>query len=331
MSNIIPYEPKPVIFSPRDLINIRAMCPKDATSQEFDRFISMCQTRGVDPRLGHAYLFLFNAEDPKKRSVVTIVSESGYLAAANRCRGAGGESIFRPDDKTPRLTYDEAAKDPKTNPLGLVSAAVSVFKYLYGEWHEIPAEVFWDERAPLVEKWERNEQTGKREPTGELILDPKKRGWVVQGRTMLAKCARVAAARYAFPDQFGGLYVEEEAGAIERGKLLDLSATEVIEEDLRQEKRKALGADSGIPFDFGDGKGIVYVPFGMVHDRLEAYFIANPSPEGIRNFSIRNRVGLRELHARAPGELLDLKGKYMEPAAEKLKEQEGGETAADNN
>lgn len=317
MNQLVPYTPPQVTFRAADLRNIKALC-QDATDDEFDRFIAMCRARGLDPRLGHCHLFIFNQTKPT-RSAVTVVSEAGYLAAADRCRDENGGLIYKPDDKPPRYTYDEGLKNEETNPLGIASATVSVFKYIQKEWHEIPAEVFWDERAPINESWEWSAEQGKRLPSGKFMLDPKKKGWRTQPRTMLAKCARVAAMRYAFPDQVGGLYAEEEKGAIERGKMLELTATELIQEQTKQEQMKALGADQAIMFDFRDGKGLVYIPLGMIHDRIEAHFLANPSPHDIADFCAQNRTGLREYHAHAPGEHVDLKQRYVDQAATAIK------------
>lgn len=311
------WTPPELHFSAADLRNIRALVPAEATAAEFDRFIAMCRARGVDPRLGHVFMQIYNAKKADKRSVVTVVSESGYLAAANRCRDAKGELIYRPDNRPPRFTYDPALIDPETNPKGIVSVEVSVFKFIQGEWHEVPAEVYWDERAPLKERWEDNPDTGDKKPTGKFFLD-KKTQWPSQPRTMLAKCARVAACRYAFPDQFGGLYAQEEAAAIERGTLqvIDLTPTEVIQEAVRQEQLKAMGADKAVLFDFEDGKGLVHVPLGVIHDRIEAFFLAHPAPEQIAAWTARNRNSIKEwMGVGNKAEWIDLRGRYVDPAA----------------
>lgn len=311
------WTPPEVHFRPVDLINIRALCPPTTTQFEFDRFIAMCRARGLDPRLGHAHLFIFN-EGKQNRNCTIVVSESGYLAAADRCRDNRGELIYRPDSQAPRFTYDEKFKDPEINPLGIESCTVSCFKHLQGEWHEVPATVYWDERAPLVEKWERNPDNGKDEPSGKFRLDKKKTGWIRQPRTMLAKCARVAAVRYAFPDQFSGIYAEEETGAIERGKIIDLTPTEMIQVATQEERMKALGAHKAVPLDFG--QGIVMVPHGLVHDRLEAHFIAHPDAADIEKFIGHNRVGIHQFLAMedSKGDWLDLRERFLDPAKREL-------------
>lgn len=313
------YTPPTINFNAKALMNIRALVPKTATDEEFDRFIAMNQARGLDPRLGHSYLFIFNADKPDKRNVVTVVSEQGYLAAADRCRGPNGDHIFRPDSETPRYEYDESAKNPDVNPLGLVSAEVAVYKFMQGEWHRVPAKVFWDERAPLNEKWVYDREQGKKIPTGEYYLDKRKGEWTRQPRNMLAKCARIAAARYAFPDQLGGLYFAEEAAAIERGKIM--TASETIEATIKDEQMKALGVEEAIMFDLNDGNGLSYIPLGMIHDRLEAKF-QRSTPQEMADLVARNRVGVREFVALKKGEWVDLRRRYLDPAAEKLKAEE---------
>jgi phage recombination protein Bet len=316
------WTPPELHFSPKELQNIRALVPPEASAVEFDRFIAMCKARGLDPRLGHAFLFVFNAKKSNRSSVI-VVSEQGYLAAADRCRGHNGDMIYLPDDQPPRFVYDTALKNPATNPLGIESCEVAVRKFVQGEWHRIPALVYWDERAPIVEDGEWDQGEGKFKPNGKKRLDPKKTGWIKQPRTMIAKCGRVAACRYAFPDQFGGLYAEEERDAIERGQLevIDLSPTEIIQHSVRQEQLKAMGADKAVLFDFRDGKGLVHVPLGLIHDRIEAHFRANPEPEKIEAFVGQNRNSIKEWIGQgggAKGEWIDLRARYVDPAAAEL-------------
>lgn len=311
------WTPPELQFSTSDLKLIRATIPAGATAAEFDRFIAMCKVKGVNPLVGHVHMAIYNEKKADKRQVVTIISESGYLAAADRCRDSKGEPIYRPDDRPPRFKYNEKLISPDTNPKGIESVEVSVFKFVQGTWHEVPAEVFWDERAPLKEKWADNPDTGKAEPTGVFLLD-KKSQWGTQPRTMLAKCARVAACRYAFPDQFGGLYAEEERDAIERGSLqvIDLTPTEVIQQAVRQEQLKAMGADKAVLFDFADGKGLVHVPLGLIHDRIEAFFLAHPEAEKIAAFTSQNRNSIKEwMGVGNKAEWIDLRGRYVDPAA----------------
>ena len=325
MNNLVPFFPKPLEFSADALANINALVPKGRTREEFDRFISICKFRGLDPRAGHIMMAIYNEDKPDKRQVVTIITEQGYLAAANRCRDERGALIYKPDDKTPRFTYSEALKGAN-NPLGIESCTVSCYKFLQGEWHESPAEVFWDERVPTVEEWTWNPELGKRAPTGRTIINPKKNGWVKQPRTMLAKCARVAAVRYAFPDQFGGLYAPEEADAIEAGRIIDISATSVIEETRHAERMKAIGATESVLLSF-DPERIEPVPLGQIHDRIEAHFKQHPDAAEIRAFVKRNRAGIRQFNGMRSGDWVDLKKRYVDGAAEEMKQRELSEKA----
>jgi phage recombination protein Bet len=320
LNELVPFIPKPLEFTSDALRNIRMLVPKDATADEFDRFISVCKFKGLDPRAGHIYLTIYNADKPEKRQVVTVISEQGYLTAANRCRDLAGKLIYRADEKTPRFTYDPSIKGP-TNPLGIVSCTVSCYKLYDDGWHEAPAEVFWDERVPTTNEWVFDKAIGKKVKTDNLIIPAGKSGWIKQPRNMIAKCARVAAVRYAFPDQFGGLYSMEEADAIEAGKIIDVSATVVMEEARQAERLKAIGHGEAILLGF-DSPDIVPVPLGQVHDRMEEYFGRHPDAAQIKSFVSRNRHAIREFNALRPGEWLDLKRKFVDAAAEEMKRRE---------
>lgn len=320
------WTPPKVVFGAKDLQNIRDLYAKDSEPNEFQRFIRVCEVRGLDPRLGHAFCFIFNADDKakakgKQRQAITVISESGYLTAADRIRDGAGNHIYLADDQVPVYTYDEKLKNAKTNPLGLESATVAVKKFAQGQWHRIPAQVFWDERAPIGEEWQYDIEQGKSVKTGELALDKSKQGWIKQPRNMLAKCARVAACRYAFPDQMGGLYSEEEIHAIQRGQLqvIDLTPDEIIAQREQAEHLKAIGADKAIPLILDPAKGIEYVPLGQVHDQIEAAFRANPDAAEIERFVVANRVGIKEfMTLQGKGEWLDLRERYIDAAAEEM-------------
>jgi phage recombination protein Bet len=170
-----------VKFTPHQHSLIRNTIAKDANQTEFNLFMEMMQARGLNPLLRHAYCFIFHKDKPDKRQMVIVVSRDGQRAIAERT------GSYRPDERAPRFEFGE--KDPATNPIGLVSAEVSVYKRSHGEWFPVTEVAYWDEYAPIVPVWENGQKTDR------LQLDPKKDGWKKMPRIMLPKCAEMAALR----------------------------------------------------------------------------------------------------------------------------------------
>lgn len=164
-----------ISFTPNQIALIKQTVAKGTTDAEFDLYIEMCKARGLNPLLRHAFAQIFSANDPKKRQMVIVVSREGQRSIAERT------GCYRPDSRAPRYVQEEGMVGP-SNPAGLVSAEVSIYKHSHGEWHEVPEIVYWEEFAPLKEIWENDA------PTGRYFLDPKKDAWKRMPRVMLAKC-----------------------------------------------------------------------------------------------------------------------------------------------
>lgn len=288
-------------FNKSQLQVIRQMCAKDCTATEFDLFLEMCKARGLNPLLKHIYAMVLNkdSKDPKKpRQLTIVVSVEGQRHIANR------KGDYRPDDKVPSFEADPDLRDPVTNPAGLISATVGCYAYRHGEWHYAPHIAYWEEYAPLIEEWAEDPATGNRARTGRLILDPKKPNWRKMPRVMLPKCAEFGALRKAFPDDFGGLYGEEE---MDRAHSLDMSASQILEEAAREERQQLVGGP-GVMIDWMSGGPLQKVPIGQLHDRAVEFVrgLAG-SPEAIRAFEERNRHAMNDLWAHSKGDGLDLK------------------------
>lgn len=164
-----------VKFDPKQVALIKQTVAKDANDEEFNLFVEMCKARGLNPLTRQVYCFIFNKDNPKKpRQMTIVVSRDGQRSIAERT------GAYRPDERAPRFEYGK--KDESTNPLGLVSAEVTVYKHVHGEWFPVPEVAYWEEYAPIKEIWEN------KQPTGKFQLDPKKDGWRKMARIMLAKC-----------------------------------------------------------------------------------------------------------------------------------------------
>jgi len=293
-----------VKFEPKQVALIRNTVAKDANEDEFNLFIEMCKARGLNPLTRQVFCFIFNKDNPKRpRQMTIVVSRDGQRSIAERT------GAYRPDDRAPRFEYGE--KDPATNPLGLVSAEVTVYKHAHGEWFPVPEIAYYDEYAPIKEIWENNK------PTGKFQLDPKKDGWRKMARIMLAKCAEMAALRKAFPDDFGGLYGE---GELDRGEVLDLTPSEMAEQSSREDRMAKIGGPNMLVIDWMDGGNLASVPasefFGKAMDFVKG---CNDQPSTVSAFKDRNAASLRQFWGIKPDEALELK-KAMEDAISKAVE-----------
>lgn len=285
-------------FAPSQISLIRRTVAKDANENEFDTYLEMCKARGLNPILRHAFCFIMNKDKPAKRQMVVVVSREGQRCLAERTKA------YRPDEKAPRFEIDPALKDAATNPAGLISAEVSVYKHSHGEWFPVTEVAYYEEYAPIKEIWENDK------PTGRFALDKTKDGWRKMPRIMLAKCAEMAALRKAFPDDFAGLYAEAE---MDRGEVLDLSPSEWADEAEKKDRLAKIGGP-GLTIDWMDGNELQRVPAGKFFDAAMSFLrTCAGQPGTVRAWKERNRHALQEFWAVEKAAALALK-KEMEKA-----------------
>ena len=288
---------------------IKRTLASDCNDQEFDLFIEMARSHDLNPIRRQICAIVVNKGNPDKRQLVVVTQIDGYRAKAARCQD------YRPDENEAVFEFDEAAKDPESNPLGLVKATAHCFKQdNTNQWHRVPGVAYWEEFAPLTEKWEYNQDLGKRAPTGKYEL---KGNWAKMPRLMLAKCAEAQALRKGWPEQFGGLYIQEEMDQA-------ITASEAVEQ-VEVERRLAITASKdAVPLQFEVGQPIEYVTSGQVADRVLEHIQAAQSAEEIEQFRNLNQAGLREFWALHKSDALELK-KQMEAQQAQLAEAERSE------
>lgn len=284
-------------FRPAQIQLIQRMNP-DCNQVEFDQFMHVAAQMGLDPLRKQIYAFVFNKDKPDRRRMSIVVGIDGFRSVAKR----SGE--YRPDSRAPRFTYDPAAINEASNPLGLVSAEVSVFQYSHGAWHEVSAIAYWEEFAPIIEggKWVSGED-GRRQfrKDGTMQLDPNKDNWRKMPRVMLAKCAEAQAIRRAWPEDLSAIYADEE---LDRAKTLDLTATEIAEKAGVEERLAMIGGAEAILFDMGDG--LERIPLGKAADMILERFKAM-QPHEVLQWKNLNRIPLQEFWARNKTDALGLK------------------------
>jgi phage recombination protein Bet len=117
----------------------------DCNEDEFNQFMHVAASLGLDPLRKQIYAFVFNKRSKTRRRMSIVVGIDGFRSVAKR------SGSYRPDEKAPLFTYDEKAISPDTNPLGIVSAQVTVWQFAHDAWHPSVGIAYWDEFAPIVE------------------------------------------------------------------------------------------------------------------------------------------------------------------------------------
>lgn len=279
-------------FNAGQIALIRRTVAKDTNDDEFNLFMEACRRYGLDPFRRQISAIVFNKKNDEKRQLAIIVNRDGYRVIAQRCKN------YRPATEPAEIEYAEGLKGP-TNPKGIVRAVVRLWQQdNRGEWFPVAGEAYWDEFAPVKEEWAENPQSRKREPTGKFYLDGK---WPQMPALMLTKCAEAQALRAGWPDQFGGLYVEEELHKAEA----DLTASEIIAQEAENQRAAKMGG-RGILFSFDPTGVLENVPAGAVADRCVA-FIAENDAETVYRWSIQNRAALAQFWTLEPGDALAVK------------------------
>lgn len=277
----------PDAFEPKKLDLIRRTCAADCNNAEFDTFISICKANNLNPLNREIYGFVFNKTKGDKRQLTPIVSIDGLRKIGERTGN------YRPDDQPPRFEYDQDAKNNDTNPAGIISCTVTVYKFSHGEWHPAPATVYWEEFVPIDYK------------SGKIAYG--KNLWKEKPRIMIAKVAEAQALRKAFPDNFGNLFAQEE---FDQSSIIDITPSEAAEQGAIEARQEAIGASGKYVF-FEPLEGTTErVDVGKYYDRVMAFVSENKEePGAILAWRDHNKIHLQDFWA------------YEKPAALELKKQ----------
>lgn len=276
---------------------VKSTIAKDCNHDEFNLFMEAAKSYGLDPFRKQILPMVFNknARDQSKRRLSIIVARDGLRVIAQRCKN------YRPASDKAEWETDPALAGP-LNPKGLISCTVYLWQQdSRGDWFKVKGEAEWDEFAPIAEEWAEDKQ-GRRRPTGKKVLDASG-NWAKMPKVMLEKCAEAQALRAGWPEQFGGIYAEEE---MDRAKVLDLTASEIVEAEAEERRMIAIGAQDAITVTWGDGWALETVPVGQFADRA-AEFIEQTEPETLARWRDANRVGLQQFWAKSPNDALAVK------------------------
>lgn len=197
----------------------RKLSPPGTTDDEFAIFLEQCKRSQLDPLMGEADLVVRSSQKQTGQR-----GPDGYPIKA-----WVDERVFQP-----REQGLEARADRFEDFLGMRSAVVRKNdKRKDGNGPAIidPAQGVVDhvielngDRGPIIGAWAVCHRRGRMIrvvwlPFGER--DQGKAGWKSMPETMILKCAEMAALRKAYPNTFGGLYIEAEVA----GPELELNAS----------------------------------------------------------------------------------------------------------
>ncbi|OJY66405.1 phage recombination protein Bet [Rhizobium sp. 60-20] len=300
-------------MTPKQIALIKDTIAKDCNRDEFDLFCEVAKAKGLDPFLGQIIPMVFSKTDAEKRKMTIIITRDGQRVIAQRC------GDYRAASKPPTYEIDKDLVSP-TNPLGIVSATVYLWKQdpKTSEWHEIAGQAYWDEFAPIKqmptggyeyvdtgEVWaDSGKPKKKKVAKGDIVLKLDDSGnWCRQPRIMISKCAEMQALRAGWPEEYTGLYGEEE---MDRAKIIDLSATEIVEQEREEHRLRAVGAKDAITVTWGDNWTLENVPVGKFADRALEFINSEPADK-VTKWSDANREPLREFWARSPADALEVK------------------------
>lgn len=284
-------------FSATQLATIKRTVAKDANAEEFDLFMNMARSYGLDPFRKQLHIIIYNKDNPQKRNHAIFPSRDGFRVIASR------QGDYRPASEKSDIEYDESLKSP-VNPLGIVSATVKLWKQdkMTREWFPVIGEAYWDEFAKISDDWQYDPEKGKRAPTGKKCVTG---NWATMGRVMIVKCAEGQALRAGWPDAFGGLYHEEELRNPDEPSFKDITPSDAVEREEMHQRQNRLG-DRAIMMVM-DSTGVLQrVPIGELFDRSVEFIKASTADEVYR-WKLTNQVSLQEFWAAQPGDALELK------------------------
>jgi len=173
----------------RDYIAVPTKAGHMPSLRDCLHFALMCRARALNPFEGDAYLVGYDGKDGPQFSLIT--AHQAFLKRAELNPDYDGmESGVIVMDNTGKLHEvpgDVVLKDCT----------------LFGGWAKV---YFKNKTHPVYKRLDINKYT-----TGRAM-------WSKNEALMIAKCARAAALREAFPTKLGGLYLREEMNMIDRGE-----------------------------------------------------------------------------------------------------------------
>jgi len=317
-ANVVALNNATAGYSAAQISLIKNTVAKDTNNDEFNLFVSVARSTGLDPLRKQIMAVVYSKGDAEKRRMTIITGIDGLRAIAAR------SNRYRPDENEPEYTYDPALKGPE-NPLGLVKAVVKIFiadASRDGGWRPVAGVAYWDEFAPMKEEieggyrwedipgqtWPNGKQKSRKVPNNpgaQIIRQLDTSGqWGKMGRLMLAKCAESQALRKAFPEDLSSLYEHAE---MDQAAMGDLLPSDVIEAAGVEQRMLRIGGSNGILFQFWPNDPLESVGLGQIADRIMAATKDMLSVKQLDWFESVNAQSMREFWARAKTDALAVK------------------------
>ncbi len=176
---------------------------------EQEKALGFIEATGLCPFRGQVK-FLSRDQKVRKGNVDTWEKAVTIVTGLDGCRAkAHATGRYLPDDQVPVVDY---ASPGDFHP-ARATVRVRVFDKHTNTWTYAVSSCRWDEYAER--KTEKKKLAGDQYEQKYPVGDGTKREhyqstWAKLSETMLVKCAEVAVLRKAFPDELGGIYIDEE-------------------------------------------------------------------------------------------------------------------------
>lgn len=158
---------------------------KGATDVEFKMLVAVGNQVGASPLRREIYLMPFWDTDARKMAKTPVVGIDWYRKQAGKSPHYAGQD----EAEYGEMVTSNGVKHPEWCVVPVYS---NKFKNPDGSLRPIRVKVYWEEVA-------------KTDKQGNAVAS-----WKSMPRVMLAKCSEAQAIRRAFPEEVGGVYVEEE-------------------------------------------------------------------------------------------------------------------------
>lgn len=179
---------KTVKLSPSIIRNYLVSGGGNVTDQEVVMFLNLCKFQNLNPFLREAYLVKYGNSD-----ATMVTGKEVFTKRAKRNKEYRG--------------FEAGIIVKRGNDIEYINGTFKLPEdALLGGWAKVHIENF---RVPIEISVSLDEYIGKKS-NGEVNSQ-----WAKKPATMIRKVALVQALREAFPEEFQGMYSEEEAGNID--------------------------------------------------------------------------------------------------------------------
>jgi phage recombination protein Bet len=195
-----------------DIVRNNLAAGANITNEEIHNFIQLCIFRRLNPFLGQAHIVKFGGKNAKAQ---LITSKDVFISRMNnhpKCKGwNSGIIVLNKQHEIIERIGTFFLKDTEK---------------LVGAWFKANIDG-WETKSEhtinFVDYYRTYEKDGKTKAMGQ---------WGIMPAVMLEKCVIVAGIRKTFPEEFGGMYTEDELGIPENVVDANFTVVEPKKENL---------------------------------------------------------------------------------------------------